>query len=662
MAWRWISSEPCGAPIFESIQKLGVMWTEAEQDYHVTTVPTWRKGGAGLQLACARERLRLETANREAAERRLTAAQSLLARLLPSCRPQAATLCDRLEGEEKAMLQELMCKEDQAAPQSEQLPHHDPQPRPYAPGTQPEEREQEQQRQQQRPADNNFTNDEWSSCVKVLRLIASNVRLFTDHIVQLAFARRIFLRMVELEQSRELPLVPKAAGGVNRRLDLALMRSTELRKRHIEDIERLKRELPSAFEFSYNRPAIEWISEENGFAAVGDTLSGQCDEVRADNVSSGLDPTGQFFATERIMPAECMICHASYHRVHIFYGDKFCPACSQLNWTKRNATADLTGRLALVTGGRIKIGLETALILLRCGATVYEKDFGAWKDRLHILMADFRDIRAVEALVEYLSSHLPRLDIIINNAAQTIARPAQFYEYLRPTEAKPNSLLPPQQRELLTSEWNDGRYAATAGALTWRRDEVVAPTEGGDDSKDDDYDESGAMQGRQRVFPLGVLTSEGEQVDLREKNSWSLHLDEVSTREFLEVQAVNAIAPFLINGRLRGLMKRSPPLASDGSGAATPEAKFIVNAALNMMTRTSGPDYAADGIYMTSVDTGWVTDENPWPVRLESGFCPPLDCKDGAARVVDPILTAIRGEVSEPAFGLFFKDYKIAHW
>jgi NAD(P)-dependent dehydrogenase (short-subunit alcohol dehydrogenase family) len=204
----------------------------------------------------------------------------------------------------------------------------------------------------------------------------------------------------------------------------------------------------------------------------------------------------------------------------------------------------------------------------------------------------------------------------------------------------------------------------------------VAPTEGGDD------DESGVMQAG-RDFPLGVLTSEGEQIDLREKNSWSLHLDEVSTREFLEVQvrviilviiivtivfadaqdhmwaqAVNAIAPFLTNGRRRGLMKRSPPLASDDSGAATPEAKFIVNvsamegqfyryktdrhphtnmakarcpcnptftlyvhsmrltinipfwhqAALNMMTRTSGPDYAADGIYMTSVDTGWVTD------------------------------------------------------
>jgi hypothetical protein len=118
-----------------------------------------------------------------------------------------------------------------------------------------------------------------------------------------------------------------------------------------------------------------------------------------------------------------------------------------------------------------------------------------------------------------------------------MARPAQFYEYLRPTEAKPNSLLPPQQRELLTSEWNDGRYAATSGALTWRRD-VVPPKEGGDD------DESGVMQAG-RDFPLGVLTSEGEQIDLREKNSWSLHLDEVSTREFLEVQ-VRAILIIVI--------------------------------------------------------------------------------------------------------------------
>ena len=66
----------------------------------------------------------------------------------------------------------------------------------------------------------------------------------------------------------------------------------------------------------------------------------------------------------------------------------------------------------------------------------------------------------------------------------------------------------------------------------------------------------------------------------------------------------------------------------------------MAKAALNMMTRTSAPDFVKDGIHMNAVDTGWVTDEDPAvhaARKAEEGFSPPLDIIDGAARIVDPI-------------------------
>jgi NAD(P)-dependent dehydrogenase (short-subunit alcohol dehydrogenase family) len=85
-------------------------------------------------------------------------------------------------------------------------------------------------------------------------------------------------------------------------------------------------------------------------------------------------------------------------------------------------------------------------------------------------------------------------------------------------------------------------------------------------------------------------------------------------------------------------------------------------AALNMLTRTSAHELLSDGILMTSVDTGWITDERPHPTktRLASeGFHAPLDLVDGAARVYDPI---VRGEAGEDLYGCFLKDYEPAPW
>ena len=184
-------------------------------------------------------------------------------------------------------------------------------------------------------------------------------------------------------------------------------------------------------------------------------------------------------------------------------------------------------------------------------------------------------------------------------------------------------------------------------------------------------------QAQKDLFPEGRLDQDLQQVDLRGRNSWRLLMAEVSSVELLEVQLVNAIAPFIINARLKPLMLRTPERDKHIVNVSAVEGQFyrkfkttrhphtnMAKAALNMMTRTAATDYHADGIHMNSVDTGWVTDEDPAEIAArkvaEHRFHPPLDIVDGAARIVDPIISGINtgehvwGQVPEglPADGL----------
>jgi NAD(P)-dependent dehydrogenase (short-subunit alcohol dehydrogenase family) len=90
----------------------------------------------------------------------------------------------------------------------------------------------------------------------------------------------------------------------------------------------------------------------------------------------------------------------------------------------------------------------------------------------------------------------------------------------------------------------------------------------------------------------------------------------------------------------------------------------MAKAALNMMTLTSAPDYAKDGIFMNAVDTGWVTDEDPAQLvqakQKEHDFQPPLDIVDGAARVCDPFFSGIL--TGNHLWGKFLKDYMPTDW
>ncbi len=180
----------------------------------------------------------------------------------------------------------------------------------------------------------------------------------------------------------------------------------------------------------------------------------------------------------------------------------------------------------------------------------------------------------------------------------------------------------------------------------------------------------------ERIRERTAIDAGGLVPDLHPVNSWSQRIEEVDPVEMLEVQLCNSTAPFILIGRLR------PALA-----ASTARRKYIVNvsamegqfsrgykgpghphtnmakAAVNMLTRTSAQEMLeSDGILMTSVDTGWITDERPHPTKMrlaEEGFHAPLDLVDGAARVYDPI---VRGEAGDDLFGSFLKDYEPSPW
>jgi NAD(P)-dependent dehydrogenase (short-subunit alcohol dehydrogenase family) len=402
-------------------------------------------------------------------------------------------------------------------------------------------------------------------------------------------------------------------------------------------------------------------------------------------------------------PRHCYVCKAEYRELHHFY-DALCVPCGDFNYAKRFQSARLDGQVALITGGRLKIGQQAALMLLRAGARVIvttrfphdaalryarEPDFADWGHRLEVHGLDLRHTPSVELFARWLSRRLPRLDVLINNAAQTVRRPANFYAHLMPVEEAPVDSLPRRARQLLEArqdclsalglapQLGAGRTDDVTGLAAWHAGQgpglgLVASAR----ASQVRYTWDDVHYGMD-VFPEGKLDADLQQVDLRTVNSWRLRLHEVSTPELLEVQLVNAVAPFVLAGRLRELMRSSPPGHKHIVNVSAMEGVFsrgtktdrhphtnMAKAALNMMTLTSAPDYAKDGIWMNAVDTGWVTDEDPAQhaarKKDELGFQPPLDIVDGAARVVDPVFSTANG--AEPVFGRFLKDYRPSSW
>ncbi len=391
-------------------------------------------------------------------------------------------------------------------------------------------------------------------------------------------------------------------------------------------------------------------------------------------------------------PRACYVCKTEFDTLHFFY-DSMCTPCGDFNYRKRAQTVPLDGRVAVVTGARVKIGYQAALMMLRAGAHVVvttrfprdaasryarEEDFAAWSDRLEIHGLDLRHSPSVEVFCEHMNATHSRLDFLCNNAAQTVRRPPGFYRHLLEDEMKAFHALPSEYQKVLQSHerWktkslppsNDewvAELSTQGGAIGLVKSALLSQVP---------YD---AADAGMEAFPEGARDADLQQVDKRAMNSWRLKLADVPTPELLEVQLVNSIAPYILCAKLKPLMLRNPTGDRHVVNVSAMEGKFtrytktdkhphtnMAKAALNMMTLTSAPDYMKDGIFMNAVDTGWVTDEDPAQLseakQKEHDFQPPLDIVDGAARVCDPFFSGLL--TGEHVWGKFLKDYAPTTW
>lgn len=449
----------------------------------------------------------------------------------------------------------------------------------------------------------------------------------------------------------------------------------------------------------------------------------------------------------------CYVCKIRYRDLHHFY-DQLCPSCASFNWEKRHQSAVMSNRVAVVTGSRVKIGFQTCLKLLRAGATVFattrfpnaaaevyrkEPDFDQWKHRLQIYGLDLRDVTGLEAFTRFLKMTCKNgIDVLINNACQTIRRPRGFYVPMVEREQKlwQNSdethkflLQGCIQFESIRRKLHHDHHGGSQGKLTadasdsplllMGMETEVAANEDVEMEEDKKLPVVGAITVAEKsapankhsafessglshsaamsqmiilpedvgvsndILPPGLTDINGQQLDLRRHNSWLLKMEEVSTPEVMECMFINAIAPFVLNSRLKPLMTTPGDESRPDRyiiNVSAMEGKFyrykmpnhphtnMAKAALNMMTRTSAEDLAKNHrIYMNSVDTGWINDENPLEKASKTAatnlFQTPIDEVDAAARILDPVFSGVStGRNCNKEYGMFLKDYRETEW
>lgn len=351
----------------------------------------------------------------------------------------------------------------------------------------------------------------------------------------------------------------------------------------------------------------------------------------------------------------------------------FCESCNSKNKLKRSITAHLDDKIAIVTGGRVKIGYEIAIRLLECNCTVvvttrfvanaierfskhpkYEK----FKSKLIIYPLDLKNIKNIDKFCNFMYDNFPKLDIFINNAAQTIRRPREFFEHMI-------------KDEYVYSELLENSDKITQLACTEQNKLLIVNNQYSDHL----LQVFDSLHSENKIFfPNGKYDENCEQVDLRKQNTWIKELGEIDIEECVECMTINAFAPFHLNQCLKQLLRKANGAyivnVSSMEGVFNMKNKAtnhphtnMAKSALNMMTMTSAKTYARDKIYMVSVDTGWITNE--FPNEYESKSIKktdnvPLDNIDGACRVLDPVFEYYN--TGKTIYGVFLKDYVVSNW
>eukprot|EP00300_Choanocystis_sp_HF-7_P040144 c656_g1_i1.p1 GENE.c656_g1_i1~~c656_g1_i1.p1 ORF type:complete len:687 (-),score=157.40 c656_g1_i1:69-2129(-) len=366
---------------------------------------------------------------------------------------------------------------------------------------------------------------------------------------------------------------------------------------------------------------------------------------------------------------------------------QLCAGCEALNNDKASQWADLTGHVALVTGGRIKIGYQVALRLLRMNATVLvttrfprsayrtfesEPDFAQWSSRLRIFAVDFRFVHCLTSFLQYIRDQYPTIHIVINNAAQTIRRPPAYYrELVAAEENLPDheSIMHLTAPTKLAIEDDQAANSTLAvrGLTPAQMTQLAVGME----------DDEAAMEDS-IVFPVGMTDEHGEQLDLRDHTSWTQKPGEIRAVEATEVQLINSVAPLtILNALWNNLTNRMP--GDDKPrfvvNVTSPEGQFdtpfktphhvhtnMAKAGLNMITRTAYTELAKYRVYITSVDTGWVSTMAPVtkPAPWNNKIAAPLTVMDGAVRVLDPIVDGVaHGNLRT---GVLLRNFSTACW
>jgi len=546
-----------------------------------------------------------------------------------------------------------------------------------------------------------FTNEEYNSCVKVLSKFVSNpnvlkgiefkqLRTLGSSIFVDGFGQEFYggVGQSKYKKKRDAKLEASRKEYMKKANDKKFINSRQLRFERIEKLNKLIEQAPLEVPLLTDASELEKFKEEKEKEKEIQT--------EENKLNSHLG--------ELHNPRSCYICKSRFFKLHHFY-DNMCPSCADLSYTKRFQGADLTGYVSIITGARIKIGYQCALKLLRCGSTVVvttrfpndaalrfakEDDFNKWQDRIHVVGLDLRNLKSVEEFVDLMYTKFDRLDILVNNASQTVRKPPAFYSHLMPTEMKSSKELGEtivpllQLHETGLSKSIENRHSMTQDKLTYagisspeisaknEAPRVINPTailsqvplmKG-----DEHYDE--------QSFPKGILDMNNQQLDLRRTNSWLTKLEEVATIELVEVTSINQLSPFILCSKLKQLMLKSPAKDKFVINVSAMEGKFyrhktsnhphtnMAKAGLNMLTRTSAQDYADSRIWMNAVDTGWVTDENPFEKATghaqRANFICPLDEVEAMARILDPIFSSL--ETGQFDFGMFYKDYHETEW